>query len=106
MSGLSDASIAADDVRRYSRMIGFSRAESVYGTPGSSRSISEPISSSCAGLAIDQSRETAIASTPAAATSRSTATASASVSSRTTAPSDDMRSGISNVSRFGMYGSG
>jgi hypothetical protein len=29
MSGLSDASIAADDVRRYSRMIGFSRAERV-----------------------------------------------------------------------------
>ncbi len=102
MSGLRDASIAADDVRRYSRMIGLRRAESVYGMPGSSRSMSEPISSSCAGLAIDQSRDTATASTSAAATSRSTATASASSSACTTAPSDEMRSGISNVRRFGM----
>ena len=29
MSGFSDASIAADDVRRYSRTIGFRRCESV-----------------------------------------------------------------------------
>ena len=34
MSGFSDASIAVDEARRYSRMIGFSRCESVYGTPG------------------------------------------------------------------------
>ena len=53
------------DVRRYSRMIGLSRCESVYGTPGSSSSSSSPRRSSCSGLAIDQSRETATASTPA-----------------------------------------
>ena len=34
ISGLSEASIAADDARRYSRMIGFSRCESVYGNAG------------------------------------------------------------------------
>ena len=102
MSGLSDASMAADDVRRYSRMIGLSREESVYGTPGSSRSMSEPISSSCAGVGDRPEQGDGDRLDVRRRTSRSTATASASVSSRTTAPSDEMRSGISNVSRFGM----
>ena len=34
MSGFSDASMAVDEARRYSRMIGLSACESVYGTPG------------------------------------------------------------------------
>ena len=106
ISGLSDASIAADDVRRYSRMIGLSRDESVYGMPGSSRSMSEPISSSWAGFAIDHSSETAIASTSLRRSSSSTAQTSASSSGITTSPSEEIRSGTSNVSRRGMYGSG
>ncbi len=34
MSGLSDASMAVEEARRYSRMIGLSAWERVYGTPG------------------------------------------------------------------------
>ena len=34
MSGFSEASMAVDEARRYSRMIGLSACESVYGRPG------------------------------------------------------------------------
>ena len=55
--------MAVDEARRYSRMIGLSACESVYGTPGRCWAISSPTRCSCAGLTIDQSRQTAIAST-------------------------------------------
>ena len=106
MSGFSDASIAVDEARRYSRMIGFSACDSVYGTPGQCSSISSPTRCSCDGLTIDQSRQTAIASTPSP---RACAIASTTVSSsraRNGSPSASMRSRISNVSQRGTYGMG
>ena len=50
------------EARRYSRRIGFSRCDSVKGTPGRSSASSSPTRISWAGLAIDQRRQTPIAS--------------------------------------------
>jgi hypothetical protein len=106
MSGLSDASIAVDDARRYSRRIGLRTCESVTGTSGRCCSSSSATRSSCAGLTVDHRRHTATDST---ARSRSPAISSivaASSSDSTTVPSEAIRSGTSNVSARGTYGSG
>ena len=106
MSGFSDASMAVEEARRYSRMIGLSACESVYGTPGACWAISSPTRCSCAGLTIDHSRQTAIAST-SSSRARSIASATeASSSAMNGSPSASMRSRISNVSQRGTYGSG
>src|ERR1035437_3471217 len=86
MSGFSDASIAALDARRYSRSVGFRAWESVYGTPGRCCSSSFPSASSCTGLAIDHSRQTATASTWSSASCPITSVAAASSSALTTSP--------------------
>ena len=59
----SAASMAVAMVRRYSRGIGLSAWLSVTGTSGQSARTISPTRRSCAGLATDQSRLTAIAST-------------------------------------------
>ena len=70
MTGFSEASIAADEARRYSRIAGLRRCDSVYGTPGRCSSSSSPTRSSCAGLTTDQSRQTATASISSVAQAR------------------------------------
>ena len=107
MSGFSDASIAADEVRRYSRMIGFRREDSVYGTPGQlalderadlllvSRVRDRPEQRDGDRLELDplQLRQDRDDVRLGRGASRP-------------APSDEIRSGTSNVRRRGMYGSG
>ncbi len=107
INGLSDASIAADDVRRYSRMTGFKAWPSVTGTPGRCRR--EQLADALLvrriddrpeerhGDRLDLGRARAVRS-PRVLRSRRAAT--------TTEPSAPMRSGISNVSDRGTYGSG
>ena len=107
ISGLSDASIAADEVRRYSRMIGFSRDDSVYGTPGSSVSISSPISCSCAAFSIDHSSDDGDRlDVGARAARRGRPGPRRRSSGRRISPSELIRSSTSKVSSRGMYGSG
>ena len=101
MIGFSEASIAAPELRRYSRTTGLSWWERVKGTPGSSASSSSPSRSSCAGLTTDQSRQTATASTWREARRWISPSVSASSSARTTEPSAPIRSGTSKVSRRG-----
>ena len=105
MSGLSEASMAAAEARRYSRMIGLIRCERVTGRPGSASAISSATRSSWAGLAVDHSRHTATASTPRAGRPASVARTAASSSGISTSPSAVIRSVIPNVRRRGMYGS-
>ena len=108
MTGFSDASIAVDEARRYSRMRRVEpMRERVRNARQAARASSSPTRSSCAGLAIDQSRQTATASTlerrqPSAITPTTAPRRAAS----TTSPPAPIRSGTSNVSARGTYGLG
>ena len=106
ITGLSEASMQVEEARRYSRTHGLSWCESVTGTPGRCSARSSPTRSSCAGLTIDHSRQTATASTPRSRSVPSSATSAGSSSGFSTPPSGPIRSGTSKVSERGTYGSG
>ena len=104
--GLSEASMQADEARRYSRSVGFNWCDSVKGTPGRCSRSSSPTRSSCAGSAIDQSRHTATASTSRRRIAAIATSTSSSSSGANSPPSASIRPPISQVSERGMYGSG
>src|SRR5699024_6914842 len=97
IDGFNEASMAAEEARRYSLTLGLTSWDSVQETVGSRYSINSAILRSCAGLATDHSSDTAIASTSACAHwSRASNTLSSS-SGRWTAPVLVIRSSTSNV---------
>ena len=106
ISGLSEASMQVAEARRYSRTDGFTACDRLTATPGKCRASSSPIRRSWRGLTIDHSRHTPTASTPSAARAGTRASTAPSSSGRSTRPSAPIRSGTSNVSARGTYGSG
>ena len=95
-----------DEARRYSRSAGLSWCESVNGTPGRCSASSSPTRSSCAGF--DDRPEQADADRldlELAQPRGDRRSPPASSSGATTSPSAPIRSGTSNVSARGTYGS-
>lgn len=101
MSGFSEASIAVDDARRYSRRIGFRTCDSVYGTPGRCSARSSPTRRSCAGLTVDHSSETATDSTSSCLRVAVKSITARSSRASTSPPAASIRPGTSKVSARG-----
>jgi hypothetical protein len=101
ISGRSEASMQVAEARRYSRTIGLSRCERLTATPGSRAARISPTRISCAGLAIDHSRQTPTAFTASAASRSAISATTPTSSGRTTSPAAPIRSGTSKVSARG-----
>src|SRR5262249_12562183 len=104
--GWSEALIAVEIIRRYSRGIGFSSWLRVSGMPGHSRSTISRTRRSWVGLTIDQKRHTAMASTPHFFRCRTAATTSPSSSFSRSWPSASMRPRTSQVRLRATNGGG
>ena len=92
MSFRSDASIAADTQRRYSRLLGLTSEPSTTVTSGQTSWMISRARRSCAGFTVDQRKQTAMASTLYPLSTRVCSRTASSSSGVSTPPSELMRS--------------